>query len=289
MHRIPLPGGRALEIGAVPAVMAILNVTPDSFSDGGALADARAAVDAGLRAADAGAAIVDVGGESTRPRGRTYGEGAREVPAKEELTRVLPVIEELRRARPALPVSVDTRKPVVARAALEAGADVVNVVTGLDVGAEMLSVAASSGAVLVLNHCRGTPETTFTLARFTDVVAEVGAELAAARERALAAGVPASRIVVDPGLGFGKSPEESYELLTALARLEPSGVPVLAGASRKGFLDVAGVPAKERLPESLAAAALAAEAAPWRPVLVRVHDAAETVRFLRVLERARRG
>jgi dihydropteroate synthase len=264
--------------------MAILNVTPDSFSDGGLLPDAVAAVEAGLRAAEAGAAIVDVGGESTRPRGKTYGEGARAVNADEELTRVLPVVRGLRRARPSLPISVDTRKLVVARAALDEGADVINVVTGLDGHGELLALVAGSGAGLVLNHCRGTPETTFTISRFTDVVAEVGADLAAARARAIEAGVPEERILVDPGFGFGKSPAESYTLLAHLSDLEPKGAPLLVGASRKGFLDMAGVPAAERLPESLAAVALAARAAAARPVLVRVHDVAETVRFLRVLE-----
>ncbi|HKC24812.1 MAG TPA: dihydropteroate synthase [Thermoanaerobaculia bacterium] len=280
---LQLPHGRTLPLGRFPAVMAILNVTPDSFSDGGLLSDAKAAVEAGLRAADAGAAIVDVGGESTRPRGKTYGEGARAVGAEEELSRVLPVVRGLRAARPSLPISVDTRKAAVARAALDEGADAINVVTGLDVDPELLSLVARHGAALVLNHCRGTPETTFTVSRFADVVADVGADLTAARERAVAAGVPVDRIVVDPGFGFGKSPAESYALLAHLADLEPSAAPLLVGASRKGFLDVAGVPAKDRLPESLAAVALAARAAAHRPVIVRVHDAAETVRFLRVL------
>jgi dihydropteroate synthase len=288
MRTLPLRGGRTLEIGPLPAVMAILNVTPDSFSDGGRLPDARAAIDAGLRAADAGAVIVDVGGESTRPRGTTYGEGARAVSADEELRRVLPVIRELRRERPSLGISVDTVKPQVARAALDEGADVVNVVSGLDVPEEMLALVRHFGAALVLNHMRGTPETTFTVSRFTDVVREVGADLAAARTRALDAGIPAERVVVDPGFGFGKAPKESYALLARLAELEPVDAPLLVGASRKGFLDVAGVPAPERLPESLGAVALVARAAESRPVLVRVHDAAETVRFLAVLARASR-
>jgi len=286
VHELPLSRDRHLTLGALPAVMAILNVTPDSFSDGGRFAGARAAADEGLRAYDAGAAIVDVGGESTRPRGKTYGEGARPVSAAEELARVLPVVRALRSARPSLPISVDTRKAEVAGAALDEGADVVNVVTGLDVDPELLALVASRGAGLVLNHCRGTPETTFTISKFTDVVAEVGADLAVARGRARAAGVPPDRVIVDPGFGFGKSPAESYALLARLADLEPKGAPLLVGASRKGFLDVAGAPANERLPESLAAVVLAARACRERPVIVRVHDAAETVRFLTVLARA---
>jgi dihydropteroate synthase len=266
--------------------MAILNVTPDSFSDGGRFGDARGAVDAGLAAADAGAAIVDVGGESTRPRGRTYGEGAHAVSADEELRRVEPVIRGLRSGRPSLAISVDTRKTEVARAALDAGASVVNVVSGLDVSDELLALVAERGAGLVLNHMRGTPETTFTVSLFGDVVQEVGADLAAARARAVAAGVPGPRVTVDPGFGFGKSPAESYTLLGHLTDLEPEGAPLLVGASRKGFLDAAGVPASERLPESLAAVALAARACEARDVTVRVHDVAETVRFLGVLARA---
>jgi len=145
----------------------------------------------------------------------------------------------------------------------------------------------SSGAALVLNHMRGTPETTFTVSRFEDVVAEVGADLTAARARAVAAGIPSARVIVDPGFGFGKAPAERFALLARLADLEPRDAPLLVGASRKGFLDVAGVPAPERLPESLGAVALAAAASEHRPLIVRVHDPAETVRFLKVLQRSR--
>jgi dihydropteroate synthase len=270
----------------IPAVMAILNVTPDSFSDGGRFGDASGAVDAALRAADAGASIVDVGGESTRPRGKTYGAGAQVVSGEEELRRVVPVIRTVHAARPSLAISVDTRKAEVARAALDEGASIVNVVSGLHVPEEMLALVSERGAGLILNHMRGTPETTFTVSRFADVVRDVGADLTAARARAIAGGVPAARIAVDPGFGFGKSPEESHALLARLSDLEPQDAPLVVGASRKGFLDVAGVPASGRLPESLAAVALAARAAALRPVVVRVHDVAETVRFLAVLAKA---
>lgn len=276
-------------LGADPRVMGILNVTPDSFSDGGRFPTPGEAVLAGLAMAEAGAAVVDVGGESTRPRGTAYGGGASEVTEEEEAARVLPVLERLRRARPDLPLSVDTRRAGVASAALEAGATVVNVVTGLDAPAELLRLVARHGAALVLAHCRGTPATTFSVSRFTDVVAEVAADLSAAAERAVAEGVPSERILLDPGLGFGKAPDENYALLAGLARLAPPGVPLVVGASRKAFLGaVTGKPAPERLPESLAACALAIAAAPDRPLLLRVHDVGETVRFLAVLSRARR-
>jgi dihydropteroate synthase len=266
--------------------MAILNVTPDSFSDGGRFASAEEAAEEGMRFATMGAAIVDVGGESTRPRGGTYGEGAKEISLNEEEGRVIPVLSSLRRNLPSLPLSIDTRRVEVARAALDAGADMVNVVTGLDVPADILDLVASRGAAIVLNHCRGTPSTTFEESSFTDVVAEVAADLNAARTRALSSGISESKIFLDPGLGFGKTHEENFALLGALDRLAPPGVPLVVGASRKAFLGAAsGAPVNDRLPESLAAAAACAEAARTRPVLVRVHDVGETLRFLTALAR----
>jgi dihydropteroate synthase len=286
--RLTLPGGRELALGPLPGVMAILNVTPDSFSDGGRFASAEAAGEEGLRFAELGAAVIDVGGESTRPKGTTYGVGAREISANEEERRVLPVLSYLRRNLPSLPLSIDTRRVEVAKAALDAGADIVNVVTGLDVPKELLELAASRGAAIVLNHCRGTPSSTFEESSFRDVTREVAEDLRAARERALSSGVRAEGILLDPGLGFGKTPEQNFALLGALDRLAPPGVPLVVGASRKAFLGtVAGAPAVDRLPESLAAAAVCAGAARTRPVLVRVHDAPETLRFLAALGRAR--
>ena len=267
--------------------MAIVNVTPDSFSDGGRFADAAAAVEEACRYADLGALIVDVGGESTRPRGTAYGKGAPEISLNEEIARVLPVLSSLRRKLPSLPLSVDTRRIEVARAALEAGADVVNIVTGLAVPDDVLQLVASRGVALVLNHCRGTPATTFEESSFSDVVAEVAADLAAARARAVSFGIPPEKILLDPGFGFGKKPDENFELLARLADLAPPGTPLVAGASRKAFLGmVAGRPAIDRLPESLAAAAVAARAAANHPVLLRVHDVEETLRFLATLARA---
>jgi dihydropteroate synthase len=284
---LSLSKARSLSFGPLPGVMAILNVTPDSFSDGGRFTSAEAAAEEGARYADLGAAIVDIGGESTRPKGRTYGEGAGEISSDEEEKRVLPVLSLLRSMRPSLALSVDTRRASVARAALDAGADVVNVVTGLDVPADLLELVASRGAAIVLNHCRGMPSTTFEESSFSDVVSEVTADLRAARARAISAGISEQRIFLDPGFGFGKTPDQNFALLGALDRLAPPSVPLVVGASRKAFLGaVSGALVNDRLPESLAAVAASAAAARTRPVLVRVHDVAETVRFLAVLAKA---
>jgi dihydropteroate synthase len=284
---LTLASGRSLAFGTLPSVMAILNVTPDSFSDGGRFASAEAAVEEGARYAELGAAILDIGGESTRPRGSAYGAGAREISANEERGRILPVLSSLRRNLPSLLLSVDTRRADVAQAAFDAGADVVNIVTGLDASEEMFSVIASARAAVILNHCRGTPQTTFEESSFQNVALEVAQDLEKARERAISSGVSEQRIFLDPGFGFGKAPEQNFALLGALDRLAPPGVPLVVGASRKAFLgSVVGKPANDRLPESLAAVALAAAAARTRPVLVRVHDVAETIRFLAVLARA---
>jgi dihydropteroate synthase len=280
---LPLFAGRALRVENLPAVMGILNVTPDSFSDGGRFADATGAVAEGVLFADLGAAVVDIGGESTRPRGKTYGQGAPSISEREEANRVLPVLSSLRRERPSVPISIDTRHTEVARAALDAGADIVNLVTGLDASADLLSLIAESGAGIVLNHCRGTPETTFEESSFSDVVSEVAGDLARARKGAIGSGIDPSRILLDPGFGFGKNADENFALLASLDRLAPPGVPLVVGASRKAFLGtVAGRPPGERLPESLAAVAIAAKLS--RPVVVRVHDVEETLRFLAVLE-----
>ncbi len=285
--RIVLPSGRALAAGPGPGVMAIVNVTPDSFSDGGRFPTAEAAAEEGARFADLGAVVVDIGGESTRPRGATYGEGARAISSNEEEGRVLPVISHLRKMRPSLPISVDTRRTEVARAALNEGADVVNVVTGLDAPEELLVLVAERGAVLVLNHCRGTPQTTFEESSFQDVTREVASDLAAARTRAASFGISREKIFLDPGFGFGKKPGENFALLAGLSRLAPPGTPLVAGFSRKAFLGtVAGRPATDRLPESLAAVAVAAGAADTHPLLLRVHDVEETLRFLATLARA---
>jgi dihydropteroate synthase len=219
--------------------MGILNVTPDSFSDGGRFRHAGPALARAREMAAAGADLLDVGGESTRP-------GAAEVGVDEEMERVLPVIEALR-AELDVAVSVDTRKAEVARAALEAGAEVVNDVSALG-DPEMASVVAGSGAGLVLMHMRGTPATMQSHAVYDDVAGEVAAELAGPLERARAAGIEAGRIVLDPGIGFAKTAEQNLELIARLEVLGRLGRPILLGASRKAFIGglLGGIPADER-------------------------------------------
>jgi len=222
-----------------PVVMGILNLTPDSFSDGGELRGPGQALDRARRMAADGADLLDVGGESTRP-------GAGEVSAEEEIARVVPVIRALR-SELALPVSVDTRKAAVARAALEAGADAVNDVSGL-ADPEMAPVMARYGAGAVLMHMRGTPATMQQHTTYADLVGEVRAELAASLDRARAAGIPDQAIVIDPGIGFAKTGEQNLELIRRLPELSSLGRPLLLGVSRKAFIGalLGGIPAAER-------------------------------------------
>lgn len=277
-----LPRGRRLELVAGrPRVMGVLNLTPDSFSDGGLWldpSDPGRAVERGLEMLAHGADLLDLGAESTRPGGGVYGAGAAAVPAEEEIARLLPVLERLRPLTDA-PLSVDTRKAAVARSALAAGADLVNDVSALG-DPEMAAVLAPASCPVVLMHSRGELSTMQRGIRFADVVAEVRDELAGAIERAVAAGVERRRIVVDPGLGFGKTAEQNLALTGNLPALGELGRPVLVGASRKSFLGaLTGDPPERRLPGSLAAAARAAAGG---AAILRVHDVAETVAFLRV-------
>ncbi len=252
--------------------MGVLNVTPDSFSDGGCFADTPSAVAHGLAMAAAGADYVDVGGESTRP-------GADRVDAAEECRRVVPVISELTQA--GVRVSVDTMRAEVAEAALEAGAVLVNDVSGGQADAGMARLVADAGVPWVLMHWRGHSREMYAAARYGDVVTEVRAELTARVEDVVAAGVSPSQLVLDPGLGFAKRAEHNWALLAGLDRLIDLGLPVLVGASRKTFLgrllaDADGTvrPAEQRDAASLATTVLAAEAGAWG---VRVHDAASSV------------
>jgi dihydropteroate synthase len=265
-----------------PAVMGILNLTPDSFSDGGVWFDPKApanpdkAVARGLEMVAEGATILDLGAESTRPGGGVYGAGARTVPAEEELDRLMPVLEHLRAATDAV-LSVDTRKAAVAERALAAGADLVNDVSALG-DPDMAGVVAAAGGPVVLMHSRGEISSMQRSIRFTDVVAEVRAELGDALARAAAAGIDPDRVVLDPGIGFGKTAEQNLELLRSLPELAGLGRPVLVGASRKSFLAATtGEPPERRLPGSLAAAGRAADGG---AAILRVHDVAETVSFL---------
>lgn len=262
-HRIPL--GR-------PLLMGIVNVTPDSFSDGGRWAEPERAVEHGLRLLADGADLLDVGGESTRP-------GARAVGEEEELRRVLPVIRGLA-ARAAAPLSIDTRRASVARAALAAGACIVNDVAPAADDAEMVRAVREAGAGLVLMHARGTPETMAGLAQYADVVGEVEAELARAVASAVAQGVPRACLVVDPGVGFAKEAAHNVALLAALGRLARLA-PVLAGASRKRVIgELCGEPSPQgRLGGSVAAALWCAQRG---ASVLRVHDVKETRQALAV-------
>ena len=279
--RLALARGRSLDLSAGPAVMGILNVTPDSFSDGGLYCDHGRAVDRALAMFEEGAAIVDVGGESTRPS--SYGQ-ALPLPAEEEIARVVPVLSALR-ARTDSPLSIDTRKAAVARAALAAGADLVNDVSAGRFDGGMFETIASAGAGAILMHMKGTdPRTMQDDLRYGHLVAEIASFLAGAAGRAAAAGVAPDAIAVDPGLGFGKAPEDNLVLLRHLAAFSALGLPIAAGASRKGFVRrFSGVSetssAAERVAGSLAA--LSAAAAGGAAIL-RVHDVADSVRFLRM-------
>lgn len=227
-YRIPLPGGRTLTLGERTLVMGILNITPDSFSDGGLHADPRVAVDAGLRMVDAGADILDIGGESTRP-------GADPVGQDEELRRVLPVIEQLAKRTRAL-ISIDTYRAATARDAVARGASIINDISGLQYDANLGSVAAASGVPLILMHTRGRSREMYERAVYGDVVAETRLELEQAIARATDAGVSRESLIIDPGFGFAKRPEHSYDLLARLPELAAVGRPILSGPSRKSFL-----------------------------------------------------
>jgi len=260
--RLLLPGGE-LELGRRTLIMGVVNVTPDSFSDGGRFLERERAVQRALALLDQGADILDIGGESTRP-------GARAVQLEEELERVLPVIRDIRRQRPEALVSIDTYKAPVARAALEAGAVMINDVTALGGDPEMAALAAESGAALVLMHMKGTPRTMQENPTYQDVVAEVRDFLGRRLERALAAGVEAERVMLDPGIGFGKTLEHNLLLIRHLESLRGLGRPILLGASRKAFIGLlTGRPVEERLWGTIGAhvagAALGAD-------MVRVHD-----------------
>jgi dihydropteroate synthase len=244
--------------------MGVVNITPDSFSDGGQFFSADAAIAQGRRLADEGAAILDLGAESTRP-------GAQPVSEDEELARLLPVLEALRGLD--IPVSIDTRRERVMREVLAAGATMINDIDAL-AGPGSLEAVAASDCGVCLMHKQGDPATMQVAPHYNDVVAEVGTFLAARVAAAESAGIARDRIVVDPGFGFGKTAAHNLELLRNLPKLAAAGVPVLAGLSRKSTLGaLTGRPAGERMPASVAAALLAAQRG---ATILRVHDVAAT-------------
>jgi dihydropteroate synthase len=276
-YTIALPDRPALQLGARTLVMGVLNVTPDSFADGGRHFELHRAVDAALAMVDAGADIVDVGGESTRP-------GAEPLSSQEELRRVLPVIEQLATRLP-VPISIDTYKPEIARAAISAGASIINDISGLQYEPELALAAAETRAALVLMHTRGRSKNMYSLAQYDDVAGEITRELDAAIDRAVSAGVPRAAIIVDPGLGFAKKAEHSYAALASLGRISRSlDRPILSGPSRKSFL---GAAVGQRAPDEREWATAAAVTASvlFGAHLVRVHGVAAMVDVVRVADR----
>lgn len=256
-----------------PRIMGILNITPDSFSDGGRFLDANRALEQGRALVAAGADILDIGGESTRP-------GARAVPEDEEIARTAPVIRALREGGLRAPISIDTRKAAVARAALDAGADMVNDVSAFGYDPEMAALVAERAVPVCLMHAQGAPETMQNDPRYGDVVADIYDALGAMRDRAMSAGIAQDRILLDLGIGFGKTIGHNLALIRSLAVFHGLGCALLLGASRKSFIGaVGGGGAEQRLPGSLAAA-LAGVAQGAQ--IVRVHDVAETRQALRV-------
>jgi dihydropteroate synthase len=242
--------------------MGVLNVTPDSFSDGGRYLDAGRARARAIEMARAGADIIDIGGESTRP-------GASEVSLEEELRRVIPVVRALR-GRLAQPISIDTRKAEVARAALAEGATIVNDISAMEFDPAMAETVARAKATVILMHMRGTPATMMRQARYRDVVSEVHRYLAARARAARRAGIADSRIIVDPGIGFAKTARHNLQLLNALPRLRKLGYPVLVGVSRKSF--VRKITGKTDIDVLFGTAAAVAMVVASGASIVRVHD-----------------
>ena len=270
----------AIEFGPRTLVMAVLNVTPDSFSDGGRYLDPKAAVDHARRLVDEGADIIDVGGESTRS-------GAAPVDPAEELARVVPVIERLADELP-VPVSIDTMKAGVAEAALRAGASIVNVVGALTVDAGVADAAAREEAALILMHMKGRPAQMHEEAHYpSGVMGEILGQLSGAMAIAEARGVDRERIIVDPGLGFGKRAAHTLEALARLDELRSLGRPILVGPSRKSFIgEVTGLPVSERLIGTSAACAIAVMNGAQ---MVRVHEVKPVLPALRIAEAVRDG
>jgi dihydropteroate synthase len=276
--RLKLPS-RALVLGERTLVMGVLNVTPDSFSDGGRFFDPQLAVEHALEMERAGADLIDVGGESTRP-------GSTGTPAETEVARILPVLEGLRGVLK-IPISIDTRKSEVAEAAIRAGAQIINDVSGLRSDPAIAKVAERQGVPLILMHMRGEPQT-MQKGRFArDVMRDVTQGLRASIVKARRAGVRKSQIIIDPGIGFGKSFEQNYELLRRLRELAKLGCPLLVGTSRKGFLGATlaregeSAPAEERL---WATAATVTASILGGAHIVRVHDVAEMAQVARVAD-----
>jgi dihydropteroate synthase len=276
---VKLPGGALLDLSERPLVMAIVNCTEDSFYPGSHNAGPGEAIRRAIAAAEAGADIIDFGGESTRP-------GAAYVDEAEEGRRLIPVIRAFR-GQKQTPVSVDTRKAAVARAALEAGADIVNDISALEDDPALGPLCAEWGAPVVLMHKKGIPTDMQDKPYYEDVVGEVRGYLAAAVGRALAAGIPPEHIILDPGIGFGKRREDNLALLARLGELRALGYPVLIGLSRKTIIgDLTGREVSGRLAGTLAANAFCLMQGAG---IIRVHDVPEAVDLVKVISALRRG
>lgn len=270
---IPLAKGRKVSTELPALVLGILNVTDDSFWEGSRAAGVDAAVDRARQMIDAGADIIDIGGESTRP-------GAHYVSEEEELSRVLPVITRLRSVS-GIPVSVDTRKSAVLRAALDAGADMLNDISAMEDDADMIPLVSRAGIPVILMHKKGSPETMQHAPQYHDVCTEVKEYLFSRAAVAGEAGVADDRIILDPGIGFGKSHEHNMTLITGLAEIAAGGYPVLMALSRKRVIEhITGRDTPGRLAGTLAANMVAVRNG---ATLLRVHDVAETVDMLKVV------
>jgi dihydropteroate synthase len=256
---------KCLELGLRTRLMGVVNVTPDSFSDGGRYFSAQEAIDRCLQIVDEGADLIDIGGESTRP-------GSNPVSAHEELERILPVIEAVRPLVPVM-ISVDTYKSRVAEEALKAGADVINDISSFRFDPGIAEVVAQSSAGVILMHCRGTPSTMHQLPPSADIIRDVCEGLQIAVNTAYKSGIDRDRIVVDPGIGFGKNAVENLQILNRLRFLEEMGLPLLVGPSRKRFIEsVLGLPVDQRIVGTVAAAVVAVLNGAH---MLRVHDVAE--------------
>ncbi len=277
--------GRQLRLGPDTTVMGIVNVTPDSFSDGGRFHSVEAALAQGERLVKAGAAIIDIGGESTRPF-------AEEVSAKEEISRVVPPIKALSGKIP-VPISIDTTKAEVAEAAIDAGASIINDISAMQMDPRMAETAARLGVPVILMHMKGTPRTMQANPDYDDVVAEVKAYLAKTIENAVAAGVDRSKIIIDPGIGFGKTGRHNLELINGLSAFKDLDVPLLVGPSRKRFIrDILKDPSQEDISPDRPEVETGTQAAVAASIMkgahiVRVHNVANTVAMVKVLDAIR--
>ena len=277
--------GRQLQLGPATTVMGIINVTPDSFSDGGRFHSADAAIAQAERLVEAGAGIIDVGGESTRPF-------ADDVPEKEEIDRVMPVIEALAGRIP-VPISIDTTKAPVAEAAVAAGASIINDVSAMQMDGRMPHTAARLGVPVILMHMKGSPRTMQKNPTYGNVVTEVKAYLAGAVEKAVDAGIDRHRIIIDPGIGFGKTGRHNLLLIHQLAAFEELETPILVGPSRKRFIrDILKKPSRKDIRPDLPEVETGTQAAVAASVLngahiVRVHDVGNTVAMVKVLDAIR--